>query len=219
MSERSLRSIVAFAMRTRSVFIVNRRIARDWILLSFSLAIAWSGSHSFASKDLQTIESDVESIFIDSNETALVFLFVAVECPISNRYAPAVNALHERFASKDLAISAVYTDELFSEEEIQRHREDFGYRMPGLVDFQQALTKHCEAEVTPEAVVFVRQETDDYRMVYRGRIDDRYVDFGQSRRKPGREDLREILEIVSGGNASELEFRETRAVGCYISPN
>jgi hypothetical protein len=170
-------------------------------------------------EELRVVEGDVERIFEESKASTMVFLFVAVECPISNRYAPAVNALYDRFASDDLAIWTVYTDDLFSTESIRRHRKDFEYKARSLIDFDQTLTNFCQATVTPEAAVFARDGDGDPRMVYRGRIDNRYVDFGKWRSKPSKEDLREVLEASLNGEATSLEFRATRAVGCYISPN
>ena len=181
------------------------------------LALA-SGS-TIAGNEIQRVGVDFERIFKESNASTLVFLFVAVECPISNRYAPVVNALYDQFSSDDLEVWTVYTDDLFSEESIAQHRSDYEYRAPSLIDFDQALARYCQATVTPEAAVFVREEAGEMRLVYRGRIDDRYVDFGKWRRQPSREDLKEVLAVISRGNARSLEARTTRAVGCYISPN
>lgn len=169
--------------------------------------------------ELRGVEGDVERIFEESKASVLVFLFVAVECPISNRYAPAVNALYERYASDDLAFWTVYTDDLFSKEAIRRHRNDFEYKASSLIDFNQTATSFCRTTVTPEAAVFARDGDGHPRMVYGGRIDNRYVDFGKWRPKPSKEDLLEVLEAASKGEAGSLEFRATRAVGCYISPN
>jgi len=54
------------------------------------------------------------------------------------------------------------------------------------------------------------------RMVYRGRIDDRYVDFGRSRPAPTTRDLRAVLQALAAG--STLTPRTTPAVGCFIAP-
>ena len=52
-------------------------------------------------------------------------------------------------------------------------------------------------------------------MVYRGRIDDRYVDVGEVRGRPGRHDLEEVLKAVLAGEP--VDPRTTKAMGCYIS--
>ena len=51
--------------------------------------------------------------------------------------------------------------------------------------------------------------------IYRGRIDDRYTDFGKWRANPTREDLKEVLQSLVEGQ--QPETRETQAIGCYIA--
>jgi len=146
----------------------------------------------------------------------VVVLFVAVECPISNRFAPAVNRIYAEFESSALAMWTVYTDDLFTTEEIAQHRVDYQYKMPALIDFDRKLAKYCGATVTPEAVVFVRDESKQYRMIYRGRLNNQYVDFGKWRPEATKQDLRDILESIRNGKSMELAFQTTKAIGCYI---
>ena len=51
--------------------------------------------------------------------------------------------------------------------------------------------------------------------VYRGGIDNRYVDFGKSRPQPTRHVLQDVLNALLSG--SELTFRSEKATGCLIS--
>jgi hypothetical protein len=51
-------------------------------------------------------------------------------------------------------------------------------------------------------------------MVYRGRIDDRYVDFGKTRPAPTNRDLERVLEAILAGKS--LSSETTPAVGCFI---
>ena len=52
------------------------------------------------------------------------------------------------------------------------------------------------------------------RLVYRGRIDNLYADFGKKRFKPTKRDLRDTLDALLAGK--RLAKRTTEAVGCYI---
>ncbi len=52
-------------------------------------------------------------------------------------------------------------------------------------------------------------------MVYRGRIDDRYVELGKERIKPTRHDLEDALDCVDRRQAGRAE-RNSR-VGCILS--
>ena len=140
---------------------------------------------------------------------ATVLLFVMTDCPISNRYAPEVRRLHDEFAGA-VRFWLVYVDAHRPLDELQEHRASFGYPFAALRDVDGALVALAGATVTPEAVVFDAAQ----RMVYRGRIDDRYVSFGVARRAPRTRDLLDRLRRLATGET--LAFSQTRAVGCYI---
>lgn len=148
-------------------------------------------------------------LFQDPNITQ-VFLFTRTDCPISNRYAPEVQRLAAEYQSQDMQFWLVYVDPRQPTDEVARHREEYGYSVPALLDREHRLVRKAGVDVTPEAAVFVGN-----RLVYRGRIDDRYVAFGKARRQPTRRDLEEVLEALNDGSLPEL--RTTPAIGCYIS--
>ena len=51
--------------------------------------------------------------------------------------------------------------------------------------------------------------------MYRGRIDDRFVDLGLERPSPTRRDLAEAIAAVLAGKP--VDQPRTQAVGCFIS--
>ena len=55
------------------------------------------------------------------------------------------------------------------------------------------------------------------KLVYRGRIDDRYQDFGHMRASPTVHDLEDTLTAVLAGHA--VARSEAPAVGCFITQN
>lgn len=148
--------------------------------------------------------------FQASNVVATVFIFVATDCPISNRYAPEVQRLQTEFSSKGIAFWLVYPDRDTSADTIRKHLKDFRYSIGALRDPEHSLVKRSGATVTPEAVVFDRNR----EIVYRGRIDDRYVELGQMRPAPTRNDLQEALAAVLAGKS--VPVPTTRAIGCHI---
>ncbi|HVS08665.1 MAG TPA: alkyl hydroperoxide reductase, partial [Planctomycetota bacterium] len=92
------------------------------------------------------------------------------------------------------------------------HAADYGIPFRALLDREHRLVEHAGVEVTPEAAVLGR----DGSVLYRGRIDDRWVDFGKRRPRATRHDLRDALDaILAGGPAPPSSGR---AVGCYIAP-
>ena len=52
-------------------------------------------------------------------------------------------------------------------------------------------------------------------MLYRGRIDDRYIEFGKDRPQPTVRDLERSLEAILAGKP--VPVAETRAVGCILA--
>ena len=140
---------------------------------------------------------------------ATVLLFVMTDCPISNRYAPEIRRLHDEFADK-VRFWLVYVDAQRSLDELRGHRASFGYPFEAVRDVDGTLVALAGATVTPEVAVF----DPDRRLIYRGRIDDRYVSFGVARRTPRTRDLHDRLSRIAAGET--VAFSETRAVGCYI---
>jgi len=114
------------------------------------------------------------------------------------------------YARDGIAFWLVYPEATTSTEEIEQHRTDYRLSLQALRDPQHALVKMARVKVTPEAAVFL----PDRHEIYRGRIDDRYVDFGKERPAPTTHDLDEALKSFVDGKP--IITSVTRAVGCYI---
>ena len=142
---------------------------------------------------------------------ASVFIFSSVDCPVSNRYAPEVKRLKAEFANQGAKFWLVYPNPAETPDAIRQHLKDFGYDFDALRDPEHRLVNLTRASVTPEAAVF----SSGSRLAYRGRIDDRQVDFGKVRPRPTKHDLEEALQLVLAGESFTPRF--TTAVGCYIS--
>lgn len=141
---------------------------------------------------------------------AVVFIFIRTDCPISNRYAPEVRRLHDKFAKSGVRFWLVYPDPGESGETIRNHIKEYDYHLGVLRDPEHKLVKMSGAQVTPEAAVFLPSG----RMVYRGRIDDRYVAFGKVRPVPTMRDLEQVLEAMLEGK--QVTNKTTTAIGCFI---
>jgi hypothetical protein len=145
---------------------------------------------------------------IDGSD-ATVLLFTAVDCPIANRYAPELVRLASTFGDR-VRFTLVYPNHGDTAAAIERHARVFGYRMPHVRDADGSLVGQAGVTVTPEVAVFDRGG----RLAYRGRIDDRYADFGVDRPTPTRRDLAIALEETLAGRT--VSVPETRAIGCAI---
>jgi hypothetical protein len=178
------------------------------ILLACSAAVA-----SAQVKVLDLVGRSVDPL-AGARSQPTVFIFTRTDCPISNRYAPEIQRLKEEFAAHHVTFWLVFVDPHESSEAIRKHVNEYGYRLGVLRDPSHALVKLTGVRVTPEVAVFVPDGSEP-RMVYRGRIDDKYVDFGKERPQPTTHDLERVLKTIAEGKPVKTET--TRAVGCFIS--
>lgn len=155
--------------------------------------------------------SPVDPFALPSTARAVAFVFLSVDCPVSARYAPELRRLHERHAGQGVAFTYVYPNPADSPESILAHVRDYGISGPALRDPAHALVRLAGVTVTPEAAVFERGA----RLVYRGRIDDRYAALGLSRPEPVERDLDQALLSVLAGRPPRAP--RGPAVGCFIA--
>lgn len=148
--------------------------------------------------------------FKSSALPATVLLFVRTDCPISNRYAPVIQKLAEEFRGQ-ANFWLVYPDADESPARIRTHLADFRYSIPALRDLHHTLVNRAQASVTPECAVFAASG----KLVYHGRIDNWYEDFGRSRAAPSSHELEDAIRKALAGRAMVPDH--ANAVGCYIA--
>jgi hypothetical protein len=147
----------------------------------------------------------------EAGAKGLVFLFIESDCPISNKYVPEVIRLAKTYGSAELPFRIVYPGRDEALEKIRKHRESFGIPGAALRDVHLALTRSAGITTMPEAAIFVPHKG----LVYRGRIDDRFVSVSEERAAPTTHDLEDAMKAVLDGKAPPVAT--TRAVGCPIT--
>ena len=141
-------------------------------------------------------------------QVTTVLVFTTTDCPISNRYAPEIQRLAKKFGTvKFVMVYPVASD---TPELIDAHRKKFAHSIEFLRDDKHELLQKTGVTVTPEVAVM-----KDGRMLYRGRIDDRYLDFGKDRPQPTVRDLERSLDAILAGKP--VPVAQTRGIGCFIS--
>jgi hypothetical protein len=187
--------------------------ARAAVIVSLAAPLLLLGSMLTAA-DVRVRDLDdrpIDPFKAPAGTKAMAFLFVSVECPISNRYAPEVRRLYDKFTAQGITFSLVYPNPVEPVAAIRRHLKDYSYPMRALRDPRHELVKMAGATITPEAVVI-----DPHgRVLYRGRIDDRYVSLGLERPVATRRDLDEALTDIAAGKTPRQAT--TQAVGCFIA--
>jgi thiol-disulfide isomerase/thioredoxin len=137
---------------------------------------------------------------------AVVLLFVASDCPISNRYLPEIQRLESKFAGQHVVFWFVYPNVGETTGAVRQHEAAYGAEEHVLLDPQH----------TPESAVLVpeRGGAEALRTVYHGRIDDRYVQIGQERPSATQHDLeRAIVDVLQHRSVQQPDGP---AVGCGI---
>ena len=147
----------------------------------------------------------------DAHQLDLLF-FVATDCPISNRYAPEIARICSDYRAHGVRCFMVYPDAAVDVATISAHRREYGFgaTTPAIVDRGHALVRAVGPRVTPEAAIY-----SSAGRVYRGRIDDWYLDVGRSRRQATRHDVRLALDAALAGRP--VTQPETEAIGCFIT--
>ena len=140
---------------------------------------------------------------------ATVLLFVATDCPNSNTYSPVLARLYREYSPR-VQFLGVYSDPADNAAAVEKHDSDYQIPYPALLDPNHKLALATGARSTPEAVIL----SPSGQVLYRGRVDDRFVDYGKTRFRPSREDLREALDQVLSGQPVKTPV--TKVLGCAI---
>jgi hypothetical protein len=153
----------------------------------------------------------LDALQLPPGTKAIVYIFTSTECPVSNRYAPEIRRLEQTFASRGVRFRLVYPSRFETDAAVRTHLAAFAYgKLEAVRDPTLALVGFTGATITPEVAIIA-----DGRVVYRGRIDDRFVELGVERPKPTVHDLADALTSVVEGRP--ISRPTTQAVGCYIA--
>lgn len=148
--------------------------------------------------------------FAFSSGKVVVLVFLRRDCPVSGRYAPAVQQISQRHAD-NASFFLVYPDKSETTAAIRKSVADYGYHLPVLRDPEHTLVKLSHVQITPEVAVFDQSR----KLVYDGRIDDWFIDLSRARPAPTTHELEDAIRAAQSGTA--LARNEIRAVGCYIA--
>jgi hypothetical protein len=171
-------------------------------------ALASAGPASSGDPVVKDIDGIVQHPLAPREKMGSVLIFYLQDCPISNSYAPEINRLAATFTN--FAFYIVQVDPDLNIEAAKQHARLYALRPAILLDPGHELVRRAGATITPEAVVIGK----DGGTVYRGRIDNLYVEPGKKRSSATSHELRDALEAIQVGH--RVKPKETKAVGCVI---
>ena len=138
-----------------------------------------------------------------------VLVFLDTACPVATRYIPTLNKLHEESQTKGVSLYGVLSHPDIGWQASAEFVDDFGVTFPVIMDTTGDLALRLRPQVTAESFVI---STAD-RVVYRGRIDDRFAAVGKLRTRIGSHDLRTVIEaLADGGEAGAPCDRGSRVL-------
>jgi peroxiredoxin len=140
-----------------------------------------------------------------SNSKAIVIMFIATECPVSNAYNDRMENLFNYYKNKGVSFIGINSNKAESVTDIKTHANTKGLTFTILKDEKNIVADKFNASVTPEIYVL----NPKFEVLYQGRIDD-------SRREEDvkSQDLKKALnEIINGKSVS---VPKTKAFGCTI---
>lgn len=146
---------------------------------------------------------------ISGGSDITVIIFLAVDCPISQKYIPTLNAVHKRYKDRSVEFHAVIPGKI-KKKDISRFKKEYGIPFNVTADRRYSLTKALSAQATPEVFVLDSQ----LKVNYRGAIDNWFYELGGYRREATEAYLIEAVEALLGNK--EPKIKRTKALGCSI---
>lgn len=146
----------------------------------------------------------------DSPGKLIVLIFVRTDCPLSNRYAPAIQEMAHKYAA-NAQFWLVYPGRSQTAAAIAKQKSDYGYTLPVARDLTGELVRLSDAKTTPEAAVFDRSR----KLIYHGRIDNWYEDFGRARATATTHELDDAIRAGLEGKSPAVITAP--AIGCSIA--
>ena len=177
-----------------------------FVVLFYNSLFAGSGdSKIFEDFTLNDYNDKEYSLSDFSDSKAVVIMFIATRCPVSNDYNDRMSKIHADYKHKGVTFVGINSNKQEDVEEIKEHAEENGLEFVILKDHNNIIADVFDASFTPEIYVL----SSKYEVLYHGRIDD-----SRKKNKVEKQDLRTALDEILAGK--KVSVKETKAFGCSI---
>jgi peroxiredoxin len=155
---------------------------------------------------LPDVSGNKHSLLDYKDSKAIVVMFIATECPVSNAYNKRMANLYNKYKEKNIAFVGINSNKQESVNDIKNHSEKNSLNFTILKDDKNKIADMFAASFTPE--IYILNPTT-YDILYHGRIDD-------SRDESNVEstDLSNALDELLAGK--KITVVKTKAFGCTI---
>lgn len=191
------------------------KILKQAVVISALLAILLPLRTSLADSPPATITfNTLDGKAIDPLKSAkgkpTVLIFITTDCPIANSLVPEINRIYSHYHPLGIQFTLVHVDPELSTGDAKQHAADYSLKAPIVIDRKHHLVKTAKASVTPQTAVF----NDKGKLVYSGRLNNQWADYGKRRVKASEHNLRNTLDALLAGK--EAPKARTTTIGCYI---
>lgn len=171
-------------------------------LLSFGLAGEMKKVENFSLKDYK---GKSHSLTDYKDSPAIVVMFIATRCPVSNAYNSRMVDIYNDYSKKGITFLGINSNKQEGIDEVAEHSRENKFAFPVLKDDNNIIADKFDAQVTPEIYVL----TPQLKLLYHGRIDD-----SQREGSVKSQDLRAALDEILAGKS--VSTSKTKAFGCTI---
>ncbi|MBD3374609.1 redoxin domain-containing protein [candidate division KSB1 bacterium] len=169
------------------------------------VSLAFAGDNKVDNFELRDVQGTSRELKEWQNEKAIVLMFIATKCPVSNAYNDRMNELYRDYHEKGVAFVGINSNKTEPMQEVKKHAQEQGFKFTVLKDEKNLIANRLGANVTPEIYVL----DPDLNIVYHGRIDD-----SQNPDQIKSKDLRKALDQLL--QDKKIQTTKTKAFGCTI---
>jgi len=189
--------------------ILKKFLSLAALIAGYYLSIAACANYSSPGKiddfSLTDYNGNKHSLSDYNDSKAIVVIFVATECPVSNDYNSRMENLFKKYNQKEIAFLGINSNKAESVEMIKEHANENGLTFTILKDEKNIIADKFEASFTPEVYIL----NSDFNILYHGRIDN-----ARKESEVVTKDLENALNEILAGK--EVTKNVTKAFGCSI---
>jgi len=140
-----------------------------------------------------------------------VAIFLACECPISQKYVSTLNELYLQYNKESNLKWHFIIPDRIKQRDLDQFVKEYNVRFPLERDTRRhKMVGKFQPDVTPQAVIL-----DDNRVLYSGAVDNWFYGLGQYRQVITEHYFKDALDAVLRGEQPPIQ--KTEAVGCPIA--
>ena len=154
------------------------------------------------------IGDEIDELIPTSRGKGVVLVFLGTECVISRRMIARLNELAVTGEKLGFKLYGLFPNQWDTSDSLEAFAADYEVEFPLILDDDARIARKLKPSVSPEVFLF----DDEMRLMYRGRIDNRFAAIGVLRNKITRHDLLDAMQAISEGALPEVTYSEP--VGC-----